>query len=305
MRKFISALAAAAIFISPVVAKENNSSNNQPQKANVIQQEQTAKQLIESSGKRSTEKVKLEQLKKIVQEAVEVYQKGNQVLFLLAHNKVDEAKKVLEELKAKIENIEKNYKLQRLPIDAVITEISGITDIKKAEELAKEAKKAVNENDFVKARFILNALRDEIVVETAYLPIKLYKEAVELADKFLKEGKVKNAISQMQVALSTVEIETTIIPKPIAIASLLVEDASKVYQKDPKKAITLLEEAKREIKLAKVLGYIKTEEEVKPLVEQIEKLEKAIKEKSSTSEEKFKELKKSLEKAKEKATQTK
>ena len=304
MKRVVTALAAAAIFISPVFAKENTDVKKQPQKANVIQQEQTAKQLIESSGKRSTEKVKLEELKKIIQEAVEVYQKGNEVLFLLAHNKIDEAKKALKELKEKIANIEKNYKLQRLPIDAVITEISGVTDIKKAEKLAQEVREAVKENDFVKARFLLNALRDEIVVETAYLPIKLYKEAVELAEKFLNEGKVKNAISQMQVALSTVEIETTIIPKPIAIASLLVDDASKVYQKDPKKAITLLEEAKREIKLAKVLGYIKTEEEVKPLIEQIEKLEKAIKEKSATSEEKFKQLKKSLKETKEKATQT-
>ncbi len=303
MKKIITALAAAAILASPVFAKENNI-NKQPSKANIIQQEQTAKQLIESSGKRSTEKVKLEELKKIIQEAVEVYQKGNEVLFLLAHNKIDEAKKVLKELKEKIAQIEKKYKVERLPIDAVITEISGVTDIKKAEKLAQEVRKAIKENDFVKARFLLNALRDEIVVETAYLPIKLYKEAVELADKFLQEGKIKNAISQMQVALSTIEIETTIIPKPIAIASLLVEDASKVYQKDPKKAIALLEEAKREIKLAKVLGYIRTEEEVKPLIEQIEKLEKAIKEKSATSEEKFKKLKKSLEKAKEKATQT-
>ncbi len=303
MKKVISILAAAAIFAIPVVAKEEA----QPKKETpqiVEKKGETAQQLIEGAGKRSTEKVKAEELEKIVKEAVEVYQKGNKVLFLLTHNKIEEAKKELKELKSKLEEIEKKYELARLPVDAVITEISGVTDLKQAEKLANEAKKAVNENDFIKARFILNALRDEIVVETAYLPIKLYKEAIELADKFLQEGKVKNAISQIQVALSTIEIETTIIPKPVAIASLLVEDASKVYEKEPEKAIKLLEEAKRQIKLAKVLGYIRTEEEIKPIVEQIEKLEKAIKEKSTSSKEKFEKLQKSLEETKQKATQT-
>ncbi len=308
MRRFVSFLAAAAIFVSPVVAKEGNPQSKQQEAKTVIQKkEQTAQQLIESSGKRSTEKVRAEELQKIIQEAVDIYQKGNYVLFLLTHNKVEEAKKELKALKEKVDKIEKKYqgKLERLPIDAVITEISGITDLKKAEELAKQVKEAVNNNDFIKARFLLSALRDEIVVQTAYLPIALYKEAIDLAYKFLQENKVKNAIDQLQVALGTVEIETTIIPKPIAIASLLVEDAQKAYKKDPQKALKLLEEAKRQLKLAKVLGYVKTEEELKPLITQIENLEKSIKEKSASSEEKFKQLFKSIEKTKEKATQTK
>ncbi len=304
MRRFVSALATAAILMVPAFS-ENIKSNNKPEKTVILQKEKTAKQLIEGAGERSTQKVRAQELQKIVQEAVEVYQKGNEVLFLLTHNKIEQAKKALKELKEKISKIEKTYKLERLPVDAVITEVSGVTDIEKAKQLADEVRKAVKENDFVKARFILNTLRDEIVVETAYLPVKLYKEAVELADKFLNEGKIKNAISQMQVALSTIEIETTIIPKPIAIASLLVEDASKVYKTEPDKAIKLLEEAKRQINLAKVLGYIKSEKEVKPLIDQIEKLEKSIKEKSKSSEEKFKKLKKSLEETKQKATQTK
>ncbi|WP_457638785.1 YfdX family protein [Persephonella sp.] len=296
MGKIISIFMAVFLMTGLVFAKEEK----------LQKKEETAQSLIESSGQRSAEKVKTEELSKIIKEAVDIYGKAGKVLFLLSHNRIDEAKKVLQELKKDIEKLEKSEagKLEKLPIDTVITEISGITDLKEAEKLAEEAKKAVNQNDFIRARFILNSLRDEIVIETVYLPIKLFKEAVELADKLLKQGKVEDAVAQLQVAMGLVEVETTVIPKPLAIASLLVDDASKVYTPKPQMALKLLEEAKRQIKLAKVLGYVRTEKEIQPLIAQIEKLEKAVAEKTG-KQENFKKLFRSIEEMKEKATQTK
>ncbi|WP_457643426.1 YfdX family protein [Persephonella sp.] len=296
MGKIISIFMAVFLMTGLVFAKEEK----------LQKKEETAQSLIESSGQRSAEKVKTEELSKIIKEAVDIYGKAGKVLFLLSHNRIDEAKKVLQELKKDIEKLEKSEagKLEKLPIDTVITEISGITDLKEAEKLAEEAKKAVNQNDFIRARFILNSLRDEIVIETVYLPIKLFKEAVELADKLLKQGKVEDAVAQLQVAMGLVEVETTVIPKPLAIASLLVDDASKVYTQKPQMALKLLEEAKRQIKLAKVLGYVRTEKEIQPLIAQIEKLEKAVAEKTG-KQENFKKLFRSIEEMKEKATQTK
>ena len=268
--------------------------------------EKTAKSLIETSGERSAQRIKERELSKIVHKAVEVYAKGNRAVLLLTHNDIKGAKKLLEDLLKDLKQLQEEYrgKIDRLPIDVVITEISGITDLKRAEELAKKAKKAVEENDFITARFILDSLRDEIQIETAYLPLELFRDAVELANKLLNEGKIKDAIAQLQVALGFVEIETTIIPKPLAVASILVEDAEKVFKKDPKKALELLKEAKRQLKLAELLGYVKTEKDVKPLISQIEKLERSITEKTG-SKEKFRSLFESIEKIKEKSTQTK
>ncbi|WP_456384584.1 YfdX family protein [Persephonella sp.] len=297
MKKFVIFLLSAFLMGVPALASQTGKESSK--------KEQTAQSLIESSGKRSTAKVKEKELSRVIQEAVEVYGKGGKVLFLLSHNRIDEAKKALAELKSQLEKLEKQYKgkIDRLPIDVVITELSGVTDLKEAEKLARKAKEAVEKNDFVTARFILNSLRDEIVIETVYLPLGLFKEAVELADKLLKEGKVKDATAQLQVAMGLIEIETTIIPKPLAIAELLVDDASKVYREKPQMALKLLEEAKRQVKLAKVLGYVRTEEEIKPLIAQIEKLEKEVSQKTGTKE-KFRKVFKSLEEAKEKATQT-
>ncbi len=299
MRKLLGAVLSAAIIVSPVFAKEEN------KKTNIQQKQETASSLIESSGKRSTQKVREQELQKIIKEAASIYAEGNRVLFLLTHDKIEEAKKALKALKERVDKLEKQYqgKMVRLPIDVVVNEVVGITDIEQAKKLAEEVKKAVKNNDFVKARILLNALRSEIVIETVYLPIGLYKQAIDLAYKFLEEGKVKNAISQLQVAMNTIEIDTTIIPEPIAIASLLVEDASKRFKDNPEQALKLLEEAKRQIKLAKVLGYVRNDKDIEPLIKQIEKLEKEVKAKTGTKE-KFKSLFESIEKFKESSTQT-
>ncbi|WP_029522345.1 YfdX family protein [Persephonella sp. KM09-Lau-8] len=299
MRKLLGAVLSAAIIVSPVFAKEEN------KKTNIQQKQETASSLIESSGKRSTQKVREQELQKIIKEAASIYAEGNRILFLLTHNKIEEAKKALKALKERVDKLEKQYqgKMVRLPIDVIVNEVVGITDIEQAKKLAEEVKKAVKNNDFIKARILLNALRSEIVIETVYLPIGLYKQAIDLAYKFLEEGKVKNAISQLQVAMNTIEIDTTIIPEPIAIASLLVEDASKRFKDNPEQALKLLEEAKRQIKLAKVLGYIRNDKDIEPLIKQIEKLEKEVKAKTGTKE-KFKSLFESIEKFKESSTQT-
>ncbi len=270
-----------------------------------VQEKSKAEQLIESSGKRSVEKQK-EEAQKVVQEAIDAFIAGQQILVMLHHGELDKAKSQLEKLKKKMESLQKEYKgkLERLPIATVIYEIDGISDIKTAKKVAEQVKKAVQDNDFVKARALLEALRNEIIIETQYLPIDIYKKAVDLSLQFLNKGNKEKAIESLNLAVNSIEIETTIIPRPIAEAAILVDDASKIYEKDMDTALRLLEQAKENIKLAKVLGYIKSEEDVKPLVAQIDALEKAIKAKKVSTKGLFKELKKSIKQTQEKTTQT-
>ncbi len=301
MKRLISAIIATSIMCVPVFSSQNQQSSVQiKQQAN-----QTAKEIIQHAGEKSTEKVREKELEKIVKDAVDVVTKSNHLLFLLNHGKIKEAKEEIKKLKEKIDILEKKYGISKLPVDSIVTEITGVTDINQAKKLAEKVKKAVANNDFVTARSLLELLRDEIVIETAYLPVKLYKDAIYLTEKLIKEGKIKSAVNQLKVALGLIEIETTIIPKSIAVASLMVEEASKVYKKEPEKALKLLAEAKRQIKLAKVLGYISNDKSVEPLIKQIESLEKAVREKSGSSQSKFKELFKSIREMKKETTKTK
>ncbi len=295
MNKFLNAVLAVLITISGLSFAQEKS-----------EQKSKAQQLIESSGKRSVEKQRQKEQEKVVQEAIDAFIAGQNILLLLQHGEVEKAKVQLQKLKKKMESIQKEYKgkLERLPIATILYEINGVSDIETAKKIAEQAKKAIQENDFVKARALLEALRNEIIIETQYLPIDIYKKAVDLSLQFLNKGDKEKAIESLKLAVNSIEVETTIIPRPIAEAAILVDDASKIYKKDMDTALRLLDQAKENIKLAKVLGYIKSEEEVKPLVAQIEALETAIKTKKVTTKGLFKELKKSIKQTQEKSTQT-
>ena len=270
------------------------------------QAEKSANQLIQSAGKRSTQAIQQQEIHKVIQEALQAYQETQQVLILLAQGKVQEAKKLMEDIKKKLQHLKTLHKekLARLPISVIITEIDGVDDIKLAKEILQKAKKACEQNDIPTARDLLELLRNEIDIQTHYLPLDVYTKAVELAYQLLEKGDVKSALAALNVALGSIEIEEVIIPKPIAEALILVQDAKKIFKVDPQKAEKLLEEAKRKIKLAQVLGYIRTEKEIEPLIKEIEALEKQLKKETATKS-LFESLEKHIQKMQTKSTHTK
>ncbi len=293
MKKAIYFVLSVVMMVS--ISFAQNSNNNQ-----------TTKQLMETAGKRSVEQVRAGEIEKVIQEALRVFQQSQQLLFQLTHNQIDQAKKTVKEIQKKLENLTKEYKgkLDRLPIQVVIIEVEGIDDVELAEKLKKEAKKLLEENDVPSSRDILNALRNEIVIETHYLPLEIYKDTIDLVAKFLDKNNVQKAIETLNIAIGTIEIEQTIIPKPLAEAVLLVQDAKARFKNDKKSAIKLLEEAKRKLKLAKALGYVRTEKEIEPLIKEIENLEKEI-QKETAEKVLFESLEKKIKQAQQKATETK
>ena len=275
--------------------------------ANQEQQKTKAQQLIESSGKRSIEKEKVKENEKIIKEALNAFLEGKQIITLLNQGKVNESKERLNQIREKLEKLQKVYKdkMAKLPIVVSVYEVVGVRDIDTAKKIVENVKKAINENDLVNARILLNTLRNEIVIETQYLHLDAYKKAIDLALSFLEKGNITKAIESLNIGISSITVETTIIPKPIAEAMILVEDAEKLYKDDSDTALKLLEQAKGNINLAKALGYIKTEEEIKPLIAKIESLEKSIKANNIASKELFKDIKVILKETKEKSTTVK
>ncbi len=266
----------------------------------------STQKLIESAGKRSTQAVQAKEIEKVIQEALKAYQESQEVILLLAQGKVKEAKKKMEDIKKKLSHLQSQYKgkMDLLPISVVIAEIEGVDDIKLAKNILKQAKEACEKNDIPTARDLLEALRNEIQIQTHYLPLDVYTKAVDLAYQLLEKGDVKNALNALNVAISSIEIEEVIIPKPIAEALLLIDDAKRRFKNNPESAKKLLEEAKRKIKLAQALGYVRTEDEIKPIIKEIGKLEEKI-EKETAKKVLFESLEKKVKEMQTKSTQTK
>ncbi len=252
----------------------------------------------------SVENLKQAELAKVFKEATAVIWQTQTALTLLKKGDIEKAITQLGKIKATLQKLSQIYKLNRIPADVEFMEYSANLDLKTAEQLNQQVKNLVSNNRFVSARFILNTLRDEIDVITTYLPIDLYSRAIDFAIKLLKSGKVKPAIYVVESALSTLEVETTIVPKPILFAQRLIESAKKIYQTDPKTALELIEKAEYEIKLAKALGYISSEEDLKPLYEAIAKLKLAVKNQSANTAEQFQNVQKLLKEEKQKNTVT-
>ncbi|NPB05810.1 MAG: YfdX family protein [Aquificae bacterium] len=264
----------------------------------------TAAETIEKAGGEAVERLKAAELAKVVEKAAKVLRETQNAVLLLGQGKDEEALKLLKKVSKELEELIEEYGLVRLPVDVTFVEFDGVSDLETAKKLNAQVKELVKNNNFVDARFLLNLLRNEIDITTTYMPLALYKQAVDLAVKLLEEGKRDAALLALQSALGTLEIEVVVIPKPLLEAQLLVEKAEELYQVNPEEALKLLERAKYDVELTIALGYVSSEKDVEPLLEKIEKLMKAVKEHAETTGKQFEEVKKGLEQLRQEATTT-
>ena len=264
--------------------------------------EENAKQTIQNAQSEAVQELRTKELTKIIKDAATVLQETQTAYLLLQQGKTENALTLLQKVQKELQVLVNKYGLINLPADVSFIEFNGISDLKKAEQLNKEVKSFVAKNDFVDARLILALLRNEIDITTTYIPLKLYKEAIDLTVNLLQSGNKDAALLALQSALGTLIVETVIVPKPILEAQYLIEKAEAIYQVNSKAAVSFLERAEYDVKLTKALGYISSEKDIASLVEKIESLMKAIKEHAATTAEQFKEVKKAVEKAKEEAT---
>ena len=260
---------------------------------------------VQKVENQAVEKLKEKETAKVVKEAADVVRETNRVIQLLGEGKKEEALKLLERIEGKLQKLIETTGLERLPLKVEVIDYTGVEDLKTAEKYNKKVKELISQNDFVNGRFILKLLRDEVDIVTTYIPLYIYKDAIDLAYKMLKKENVDSALYALQSALSTLEVETTIIPKPILKAQYLIEEAQKVYKMNPQKAQDYIKEAEYNLKLAVALGYVPSLESLKSLLEKLENLKKAIESNAATTEEQFKKAKTEMEKFRKETTKVK
>ena len=238
----------------------------------------------------------------IVAEAINAIRLTQDALIYLNAKQISKAKDSIKKAIADLSDVlNRPNPPYLLPVDINIEAYQFQGNLKTIKKAVEEAKMLVIENKLPQARQVLNTLRDEIVVKTINLPLATYPAALNLALKYINEGKIKEAKDVLSMALSTLVEIDTIIPIPLVKAEQLVIAASKIVKKDKKEAIRYLEEAKYQLILAEALGYTsKSSTTYKMLEEQIKHLEKEIKANHKT-ESLFEKLIQSLKIFKEKA----
>lgn len=144
-----------------------------------------------------------------------------------------------------------------------------------AEDIARSA---IKKYDVQLAVDMLAPLKDEVDITVHYLPMDLYPSSTKIAQRLLKQGKIKEAARELILGFSTVVADEVVVPIPLISAQDLVIKASKLNKKNKKEARALLEEAKDELLKAKYLGYTKGYETAyKELRSKINNIETEIK----------------------------
>jgi len=260
MKRILTSFIAAGLIVSNTFAAD--AKTNQVSKNAVIKAEKKA-----------------QQNNQLVKEAITAIRyTQDALLYLNAKNTKkakDSIKKAIAELSDVLNRPNPPY---LLPVDMSVNAYQFQGNLKTIKKTVEQAKILVAQNKLPQAREVLNTLRDEIVVKTVNLPLATYPAALNLALKYVNEGKIKEASEVLSMALSTLVEVDTIIPIPLVKAEQLVIAASKEVKKDKKEAIRYLEEAKHQLILAEALGYTsKSSTTYKMLKDAIKNIEKEIK----------------------------
>ncbi|WP_457592183.1 YfdX family protein [Hydrogenimonas sp.] len=234
--------------------------------------------------------------KQAPKEVIDALNKTLAAMEAIQKNEISTAKKELKSAIALFDKaLKANPKLRLVPIDQTIevkTFDGTVNDIKADIDLAV---KLLKSHRTQLARDLLLPLEDEIDITTHYLPMDLYPKAAKKALEVLNRGKKKEALLELALGLSVITADELVIPVPLLNAQAHVEAASKVFKKDKKEALALLDAAKEELHKALLLGYTTRHAKAyESIYKQITQIQKEIKG-ANHSTKLFEKIKKSFE----------
>jgi hypothetical protein len=198
---------------------------------------------------------------------------------LLENNKVDEAKKSLDESIKLFETaLSSEPELGLIPIAQEINVHFFGGSSKELQSYLDVTVALLKEHNIQKARAMLLPLEDEMIIATQRLPIGAYLESTKEAKKLLNANKKDEALSTLLTGLSLMEMDTVVMPIPLIIAEDALVEASLLDKSNKEEAQKLLAIAQDELKKALLLGYTQKHSlEYKDLSTAISEIQKEIK----------------------------
>ncbi len=224
---------------------------------------------------------------KISQEAVDAI---NMVIDVIEHLKEKDKQKALETIEKVLGKLEvqvtREPELQLVPVNVqeqIIDFPGTVDDVTVAKKVVKEL---IDEGEVQTARDIMLNLASELDIIVTALPIGSYPDVIKAVIPLIEAEKFDEAIALLVEALETLVIEKIVIPLPILRAEQAINRASELTKEkeatNKEELKELLAYAKEQLLLAQALGYGKVKEDYKPLLEEIEKIEKILGSEEST-----------------------
>jgi len=196
--------------------------------------------------------------KKLIKEAVKSLEYTNNALIALSKNDTKSAQSDIEKALGKLEVILSAKNAPKLlPIDSSVTMVEFVGTKKDVENTLKSVQDLLKHHKVQVARALLNTLQSEIDVTVVSLPLVTYPDALKLAAKYLHDNKVAKAKSVLEVALSTFDKTTTVVPLPLLKATDLINVSASLSKNGKKEeALKYLKAAEDQLDVAEALGYV-------------------------------------------------
>lgn len=198
----------------------------------------------------------------LIAEAVEALQETNNALGFLAAGNTDQARAALERATGKLEVVlTADPKLALAPVDVRAVVHDVVTDPVEVETIRRQAEEALDQGRLQDARRMIADLASEHVIIVTNIPLATYPLALKQAAALIHAGRTAEAVATLDAAISTLVIQETIIPLPLLRAETLLDEARPLAEKPQRSTAEndrlrrLLDAARRQIELARALGY--------------------------------------------------
>ncbi len=170
-----------------------------------------------------------------------------------------------------------NPDLGMVPVDGYVTIHELITTPTTIKKTLDEVDDLLDDGKVQDARILLSTLRDEMEIATVFLPMATYPDAIDLAAKYLVDGKRDRALEVLDTAASSLVTEVTTVPLGLIRAKSLIKKASEQDKTDKAAALILVNAAREQLRVSEVLGYTNEKSEsYRKLNKKIDQLEKEI-----------------------------
>ncbi len=218
-----------------------------------------------------------ELLKKINSDVAEGIKHVIRAIKLLDMNKDKEAISALQAATGKFDvALAADPKLALIPVDAYVTVYNLAAGTEMIRHRLDRVEELLEDGKVQEARELLSGLRDEMLINTVFLPMATYPDSVKLATRYLISNKRNEAITTLNTALTSTVSETAVVPLGLIRAQSLIDQASEQVG-DKQAALDFVAAAREQLKIAELLGYTDDESALyQDLHKQIDALEKEI-----------------------------
>ncbi len=218
----------------------------------------SAEDNIASKQRAATEVIK--RRKSLLDEAVTANEEMFKAIASLQKKDKTSASKSLSEAARMLNRIlarDPSLKLAVIDVRSSIVDVTVTPDVIK--DIISKAKRQLNDGEIQQVRALLAPMVSEIRTSTDSLPMATYPTAIYLAIKDIDEGKLKEAEQLLRDTLNTVVTIDEIVPLPPVKAEKNMLEAERLLKTDEaknrQKANELLNQAKQNLTLGKLLGY--------------------------------------------------